>query len=81
MAEFNLVGSPEPFLHVSMKQGEAIYCESDAMVMVEQNLEVGGKLRGEFFKHLCVNSLLESLCFNSKLKPLKGQESVYYHRI
>ena len=43
MAEFNLVGSPEPFLHVSMKQGESIYCESDAMVMVEQNLEVSGK--------------------------------------
>ena len=24
MAEFNLVGSPEPFLHVSMRQGEKV---------------------------------------------------------
>lgn len=81
MAEFNLVGSPEPFLHVSMKQGEAIYCESDAMVMVEQNLEVGGKLRGGIFLLLCVNSLLGNPCFNSKLKQSRVQESVYYHQI
>lgn len=50
MATFTLVGSPEPFLHVSMKRGESIYCESDAMVMVEQNLEVTGKLRGGVFQ-------------------------------
>lgn len=50
MTVFSLVGSPEPFLHVSMKHGESIYCESDAMVMVEQNLEVTGKLRGGVFQ-------------------------------
>lgn len=49
MAEFNLVGSPEPFLHVRMNIGESIYCESDAMVMMEQNLEFSGKLRGRGF--------------------------------
>lgn len=50
MAEFNLVGSPEPFLHVRMNIGESIYCESDAMVMMEQNLEFSGRLRGGVFQ-------------------------------
>ena len=50
MAESHLVGSPEPFLLVKMRRGESIFCESDAMVMKEQNLEVGGKLRGGFFQ-------------------------------
>ncbi|MFP6818076.1 MAG: TIGR00266 family protein, partial [Acinetobacter sp.] len=40
MAKFELVGSPEPFLLVDLVQGEKIFCESDAMVMIEQNLEL-----------------------------------------
>ena len=35
MAQFSLVGSPEPFLHVAMRRGDKIYCESNAMVMME----------------------------------------------
>ena len=46
MAVFSLVGSPEPFLHVNLQRGEKIYCESNAMVMMESNLEIGGKMRG-----------------------------------
>lgn len=50
MATLSLVGSPEPFLHVNLQQGETLYCESNAMVMMESNLEIGGKLRGGFFQ-------------------------------
>ncbi|MFU8925671.1 TIGR00266 family protein [Acinetobacter puyangensis] len=46
MPQFNLVGSPDPFLHVSMQRGDKIYCESNAMVMMESNLELKGKLQG-----------------------------------
>lgn len=46
MPQFTLIGAPDPFVHVSMKRGEKIYCESDAMVMIEQNLELKGKLQG-----------------------------------
>lgn len=46
MALMSLVGSPEPFLHVNLQRGEKIFCESNAMVMMENNLEIGGKLRG-----------------------------------
>ena len=72
MAEFNLVGSPEPFLHVSMKQGEAIYCESDAMVMVEQNLEVGGKLRGGVFQAFMRKFTSGESLFQQQIKAVKG---------
>lgn len=46
MAKFELVGNPEPFLHVSLNQGEKIFCESDAMVMMESNLAVSGTAKG-----------------------------------
>ena len=46
MPQFSLLGSPDPFLHVSMRRGDKIYCESNAMVMMEEALELKGKLQG-----------------------------------
>lgn len=46
MARFSLLGSPDPFLHVAMKRGDKIYCESNGMVMMEDALELKGKLQG-----------------------------------
>lgn len=46
MTTFSLIGSPDPFLHVSMKRGDKIFCESNAMVMMEDGLELKGKLQG-----------------------------------
>ncbi|HEY4712833.1 MAG TPA: TIGR00266 family protein [Aquirhabdus sp.] len=46
MAKFSLLGSPDPFLHVAMKRGDKIFCESNGMVMMEDALELKGKLQG-----------------------------------
>jgi len=46
MAEFTVTGDVDPFLHVSLKRGEKIYCESNAMVMMEKALELKGKMTG-----------------------------------
>ena len=46
MPKFSITGDVDPFLHVSMAQGEKIYCESDAMVMMEAALELKGKITG-----------------------------------
>lgn len=46
MPVFTVTGDVDPFLHVSMKQGETIYCESDAMVMMESTLDLKGKMKG-----------------------------------
>lgn len=46
MPTFSVTGDVDPFLHVSLAQGEKIYCESDAMVMMEAALELKGKVTG-----------------------------------
>jgi uncharacterized protein (TIGR00266 family) len=46
MAQFTVTGEVDPFLHVSLRSGEKIYCESNAMVMMEGNLELKGKMTG-----------------------------------
>ncbi|MEC5160968.1 uncharacterized protein (TIGR00266 family) [Janthinobacterium sp. CG_23.3] len=46
MPVFSITGDVDPFLHVSLAKGEKIYCESDAMVMMESNLDLKGKMTG-----------------------------------
>lgn len=46
MPVFTITGDFDPFLHVSLRQGEKIYCESNAMVMMEEALELKGKMTG-----------------------------------
>lgn len=46
MPVFTVTGDIDPFLHVSLKQNEIIYCESDAMVMMEDTLELSGTVQG-----------------------------------
>lgn len=46
MAQFTVTGEIDPFLHVSLKSGEKIYCESNSMVMMESNLELKGRMTG-----------------------------------
>jgi len=46
MPVFNVTGDNDPFLHVSLAKGEKIYCESNAMVMMETSLELKGKMTG-----------------------------------
>ena len=46
MPAFTVTGDVDPFLHVSLAHGEKIYCESDAMVMMEATLDLRGKVAG-----------------------------------
>ena len=46
MPVFTITGDVDPFLHVSMRQGEKIYCESGAMMMMEAALDLKGKISG-----------------------------------
>ncbi len=46
MPVFSVTGDVDPFLHVSLVKGEMIYCESDAMVMMEAALDLKGKMTG-----------------------------------
>lgn len=46
MPVFSVSGDVDPFLRVALKRGESIFCESDAMVMMEAALELKGKMKG-----------------------------------
>lgn len=46
MTVFTSTGEVDPFLHVAMKQGDKIYCESDAMVMMDTTLDLKGRMSG-----------------------------------
>lgn len=46
MPVFTVTGDVDPFLHVSLRKGESIFCESNAMVMMEDPLDLAGKMQG-----------------------------------
>lgn len=46
MPVFTITGDVDPFLHVSLRKDEKIFCESGAMVMMEAALQVKGQMRG-----------------------------------
>lgn len=46
MSTFTITGDIDPFLHVSLRKGEKIYCESNAMVMMEATLDLQGRMTG-----------------------------------
>lgn len=39
-------GDVDPFLHVSLHKFESAFCESDAMVMIEDTLHLRGRMQG-----------------------------------
>lgn len=73
MALMSLVGSPEPFLHVNLKRGEKIYCESNAMVMMENNLEIGGKLRGGILQSFIRKFTADESLFQQEITATNGE--------
>ena len=46
MPTFTITGDIDPFLHVSLRKGETIFCESNAMVMMENALDLTGSVQG-----------------------------------
>lgn len=46
MAIFRIIGDTEPFLHVSMEQGEVIYGQSDSMVTMDFSIDLAGSMKG-----------------------------------
>lgn len=52
MPQFKVVGEVDPFLHVTLRRGEKIYAESDAMVTMDATLELKGRMQGGFMSAL-----------------------------
>lgn len=70
--EFNIVGQGDPFLHVKLNRGERLICESDAMVMMEDNLELKGEMRGGFFQALGRRIANGESFFQQSIEAVRG---------
>lgn len=72
MPSFNLTGDIDPFLHVSLRKGEKIFCESGAMVMMEASLQVKGQMRGGIGRALVRRLANDESLFQQEIEAVGG---------
>ena len=72
-ATFSLIGTIEPFLHCNLKRGDSIYCEANAMVMMESNLELKGKLQGGLMQSLMRRFANDESLFQQQIEAVNGE--------
>lgn len=72
MTVFTATGDVDPFLHVSLQKGERIYCESDAMVMMEATLELKGSMRGGLGRALLRTFANGESFFQQQIEAVRG---------
>ena len=46
MPTFTVLGEDDPLVRVELRQGESVWCESDAMVMIDNTLDLKGCMQG-----------------------------------
>jgi uncharacterized protein (TIGR00266 family) len=72
MPIFTVTGDVDPFLHISLARGEKIYCESDAMVMMETNLDLKGKVTGGVLSSLMRRMANGESFFQQHIEAVRG---------
>lgn len=72
MPNFTVTGEVDPFLHVSLTKGEKIYCESNAMVMMEEALELKGKMQGGLITSLMRRMANGESFFQQHIEAVRG---------
>lgn len=72
MSEFKVIGEIDPFLHVSLKRGEKIYAESDAMVTMDTTLELKGKMQGGLMSALTRRLANDESFFMQSIEAISG---------
>jgi uncharacterized protein (TIGR00266 family) len=72
MPVFTTTGDIDPFLHVTLTKGEKIYCESDAMVMMETALELRGKMAGGLGSALMRRFASGESFFQQEIEAVRG---------
>lgn len=72
MPVFTVTGEIDPFLHVSLSKGERIFCESGAMVMMEEPLQVKGQMRGGLGRALLRRLASDESFFQQEIEAVGG---------
>lgn len=67
MAQFDISGSVDPLLSVTLNKGESLFAESNAMVAMDGTLSLSGRTKGGFFKTLARKFLNDETFFQQKI--------------
>ena len=67
MAQFDISGSVDPLLSVTLNKGESLFAESNAMVAMDGTLSLSGRTKGGFFKSLARKFLNDEPFFQQKI--------------
>src|SRR5574338_631621 len=72
MPTFTLTGAEDPFLHIALRNGESIACESDAMVMMEDTLGLTGRVQGGIMQAVMRKFANGESFFQQQIKATRG---------
>lgn len=70
--EFSVIGQGDPFLHVKLRKGEKLYCESDAMVTMDTTLDLTGKMQGGILSSLARKMANGESFFTQSIEAIRG---------
>ena len=72
MSTFTVTEGQDPFLHVSLQRGESVFAESDAMVMMEDTLDLSGNMQGGLLAGLTRRLVAGESLFTQKIVASRG---------
>lgn len=73
MPQFTVTGDVDPFLHVTLESGEKIFCESNAMVMMEDTLRIKGQMKGGLGQALMRRLTSDESLFQQEIEAVNGR--------
>lgn len=78
---FEITGSVDPLLSVTLEKGEKVLAESNAMVAMDGDLSLKGRSRGGIMKSLARKLLNDESFFQQYVEAEKGPGSVLLAQI
>jgi uncharacterized protein (TIGR00266 family) len=81
MADFTVTDGQDPFLHVSLKQGESVFAERDAMVMMDGTLDLTGNVQGGLLSGIARRLVAGESLFTQKIEAKRGDGDVLLSQI
>jgi len=73
MSTFTVTEGQDPFLHVSLEQGQSVFAESDAMVMMDDTLDLAGNMQGGVLSGLARRLVAGESLFTQKIVATRGR--------
>lgn len=72
MPIFSILGEDDPMLKVDLQRNESIWCESDAMVMMDSTLDLEGRIQGGLFQATMRNFANGESFFQQQITARRG---------